>query len=121
MAMDTHLRSTLCKALILLRNRDLVEAISLLELFLRLFRCPDKPLREVLYSHIVADIKRINARRKNNKVNTRLQNFMYTMLSDDNTIAAKRSLDVMVSSTRSRCGMTKRRSMSSQVPASLDL
>ena len=43
---------------------------SLLELFFRLFRCKDKLLREVLYSHIVTDIKNINAKHKNNKVNT---------------------------------------------------
>ena len=44
--------------------------ISLLELFFALFRCKDKLLREVLYSHIVTDIKNINAKHKNNKVNT---------------------------------------------------
>ena len=43
---------------------------SLLELFFALFRCKDKLLRQVLYSHIVTDIKNINAKHKNNKVNT---------------------------------------------------
>ena len=43
---------------------------SLLELFFRLFRCKDKLLRETLFSHIVTDIKNINAKHKNNKVNT---------------------------------------------------
>uniref|UniRef100_A0A4W4GDD6 Protein SDA1 n=1 Tax=Electrophorus electricus TaxID=8005 RepID=A0A4W4GDD6_ELEEL len=41
-------------------------------------------------------IKNINAKHKNNKLNTTLQNFMYTMLRDSNPIAAKISLDVMV-------------------------
>uniref|UniRef100_A0AAQ4S9T3 Protein SDA1 n=1 Tax=Gasterosteus aculeatus aculeatus TaxID=481459 RepID=A0AAQ4S9T3_GASAC len=53
-------------------------------------------LRMTLYTHIVADIKNINSKHKNNKVNTTLQNFMYTMLRDSNPIAAKISLDVMV-------------------------
>uniref|UniRef100_A0A4W3HDN3 Protein SDA1 n=1 Tax=Callorhinchus milii TaxID=7868 RepID=A0A4W3HDN3_CALMI len=53
-------------------------------------------LRMMLYTHIVTDIKNINAKHKNNKVNTTLQNFMYTMLRDSNTIAAKMSLDVMI-------------------------
>uniref|UniRef100_A0A3B5KWQ6 Protein SDA1 n=1 Tax=Xiphophorus couchianus TaxID=32473 RepID=A0A3B5KWQ6_9TELE len=52
-------------------------------------------LRMTLYTHIVTDIKNINARHKNNKINTTLQNFMYTMLRDSNPIAAKISLDVM--------------------------
>lgn len=94
--MDAELRMTLCRALILLRNKNLLSPTSLLELFFALFRCKDKLLRQVLYSHIVSDIKNINAKHKNNKVNNTLQNFMYTMLRDSNVLAAKKSLDVMV-------------------------
>uniref|UniRef100_A0A8C5EHP7 Protein SDA1 n=1 Tax=Gouania willdenowi TaxID=441366 RepID=A0A8C5EHP7_GOUWI len=88
--------NTFCKALILLRNKDLINASRLLELFFELLRCHDKLLRKTLYTHIVSDIKNINAKHKNNKVNTTLQNFMYTMLRDNNSIAAKISLDVMI-------------------------
>ncbi|KAK3696721.1 hypothetical protein QZH41_013081 [Actinostola sp. cb2023] len=94
--MDSELRMTLCKALILLRNKDLLSPTSLLELFFKLFRCPDKLLRQVLYNHIVTDIKNINAKHRNNKVNNTLQNFLYTMLKDSNAVAAKKSLDVMI-------------------------
>lgn len=94
--MDAELRMMICRALILLRNKNLLSPTSLLELFFALFRCKDKLLRQLLYSHIVTDIKNINAKHKNNKVNTTLQNFMYTMLRDTNVIAAKKSLDVMV-------------------------
>nr|XP_046232101.1 protein SDA1 homolog [Scatophagus argus] len=93
---EPDLRMTLCKALILLRNKDLIDPAGLLELFFELLRCHDKLLRKTLYTHIVTDIKNINAKHKNNKVNTTLQNFMYTMLRDSNPIAAKISLDVMV-------------------------
>ncbi|XP_077332642.1 LOW QUALITY PROTEIN: protein SDA1 homolog [Lithobates pipiens] len=94
--MDSDLRMTLCKALIMLRNKDLISPSVLLELFFELFRCHDKLLRKTLYTHIVTDIKNINAKHKNNKVNSTLQNFMYTMLRDNNAIAAKMSLDVMI-------------------------
>lgn len=94
--MDSDLRMTFCKALIMLRNKDLISPSVLLELFFELLRCHDKLLRKTLYTHIVADIKNINAKHKNNKVNTTLQNFMYTMLRDSNAIAAKMSLDVMI-------------------------
>uniref|UniRef100_A0A4W4GAS2 Protein SDA1 n=1 Tax=Electrophorus electricus TaxID=8005 RepID=A0A4W4GAS2_ELEEL len=94
--LEPDLRMTFCKALILLRNKDLIEPTSLLELFFELLRCQDKLLRKTLYTHIVTDIKNINAKHKNNKLNTTLQNFMYTMLRDSNPIAAKISLDVMV-------------------------
>ncbi|XP_077441696.1 protein SDA1 homolog isoform X2 [Vanacampus margaritifer] len=93
---EPDLRMTFCKALILLRNKDLIDPTSLLELFFELLRCHDKLLRKTLYMHIVTDIKNINAKHKNNKVNSSLQNFMYTMLRDRNPIAAKISLDVMV-------------------------
>ncbi|XP_067846427.1 protein SDA1 homolog [Heptranchias perlo] len=94
--LDSDLRMTFCKALILLRNKNLLNPTSLLELFFELLRCRDKLLRKTLYTHIVTDIKNINAKHKNNKVNTILQNFMYTMLRDSNPIAAKISLDVMI-------------------------
>ncbi|XP_076014584.1 protein SDA1 homolog [Genypterus blacodes] len=93
--LESDLRMTFCKALILMRNKDLINPSGLLELFFELLRCHDKLLRKTLYTHIVADIKNINAKHKNNKVNTTLQNFMYTMLRDSNPIAAKISLDVM--------------------------
>lgn len=93
--LDPDLRMTFCKALILLRNKNMISPTGLLELFFELLRCHDKLLRKTLYTHIVSDIKNINAKHKNNKVNTMLQNFMYTMLRDSNPIAAKISLDVM--------------------------
>ena len=52
-----------------INTNSLVFNFSLLELFFALFRCKDKLLRQVLYSHIVTDIKNINAKHKNNKVN----------------------------------------------------
>lgn len=79
-----------------MRNRELLTPLTLLELFFQLFRCPDKSLRELLYNHIVSDIRRLNAKVKNNAVNKSLQNFMYTMLADEHAIAAKKSLDVMI-------------------------
>lgn len=57
----------------------------------------------MLYSHIVNDIKNSNAKVKNNKLNKTLQSFMFTMLesattgnSEENAIAAKKSVDVCV-------------------------
>ncbi|KAJ8338953.1 hypothetical protein SKAU_G00357390 [Synaphobranchus kaupii] len=94
--LEPDLRMTFCKALILLRNKNLINPTGLLELFFELLRCHDKLLRKTLFTHIVCDIKNINAKHKNNKVNTTLQNFMYTMLRDNNAVAAKISLDVMI-------------------------
>ena len=61
---------TLCKALILLRNKGLIPATSVLELFFEMFRCQDKLLRKTLYTYIVSDIKNVNNTHKNAKLNT---------------------------------------------------
>eukprot|EP00055_Hartaetosiga_balthica_P009316 m.36803 g.36803 ORF g.36803 m.36803 type:complete len:704 (-) comp6697_c0_seq2:1588-3699(-) len=95
-ALDPDLRQALCRSLIMLRNKGFVKSSSLLELFFKLFRVPDKLLRETLYRHIINDIRQINKKQKNNTVNKTLQNFMFVMLKDSSVMAAKKSLDVMV-------------------------
>jgi protein SDA1 len=94
--LDSDMRMTFCQALMLLRRKGLVPATTVLELCFRMFRCPDKLLRKTLYSYIVQDIKRVNAKHKNARLNVTLQNFMYTMLRDNHQIAAKMSIDVMI-------------------------
>lgn len=94
--LDSNIRMTLCRALILLRNKNLIAPMDLLQLFFKLLRSQDKALRTFLETHIINDIKNINAKHKNAKLNTQLQNFMFTMLKDTNTRAAKMSVDIMV-------------------------
>lgn len=90
------MRKILVQALVLLRNRNVITASSLLTLFFKLFRIKDKKLRSVLYHHIVNDIRRLNSRKRDEKVNRALQNFMYTMLQDTTKVAARKSLEVMI-------------------------
>ncbi|CAG8763919.1 34124_t:CDS:10 [Gigaspora margarita] len=98
--LNPNLRKTMVQGLILLRNKEIIPSITLLSLFYTLFRVRDKQLRELLYSHIISDIKNTNAKHKNNKLNKTLQNFMYTILQNTtdniNVIAAKKSLDACV-------------------------
>ncbi|XP_077258648.1 SDA1 domain containing protein Mys45A isoform X2 [Temnothorax americanus] len=94
--LDNGMRLTFCKALIQLRNKSLLEPTALLSLFFELLKCQDKVLRQFLQTHIVTDIKNINAKHKNAKVNTVLQNFMFSMLKDPNVRAAKMSVDIMI-------------------------
>ncbi|KAF9394975.1 Protein SDA1 [Podila verticillata] len=103
--LNAELRRTMVSSLVLLRNREMISSTSLLSLFFTLFRCRDKVLRDILYNHIVSDIKTSNQKAKNNKMNKTLQGFMYTMLTSaegaagtgsENAIAAKRSLDVCI-------------------------
>ncbi|KXZ52362.1 hypothetical protein GPECTOR_10g996 [Gonium pectorale] len=93
--LDGALRRQLVGALILMRNRGQVEAMAVLPLFFRLFRCQDKALRQQLFRHIVADLKAANRKTRNERLNRAVQNFMYTVVSDDNEAAAKRGLAVL--------------------------
>ncbi|KAK9811636.1 hypothetical protein WJX72_007420 [[Myrmecia] bisecta] len=93
--LDSALRQSLVKALILLRNRGQIQPTELLPVFFRLFRCQDKALRQTLFRHIVADIKGSNQKHKDDRLNRSIQNFLYSMLQDDSEIAAKKSLAVL--------------------------
>lgn len=94
--LDPTIRMTFVKALILLRNKGLIDAASVLEMFFKLFRCQDKLLRKTILNYIVNDIKKINSKQRNVKLNTTLQNFMFTMMRDEHPVVAKLALDVMV-------------------------
>ena len=52
-------------------------------------------MRSLLFNHIVADVKNVNKKHANNKINSKLQGFMYTMLRDNHLMAARMSLNVM--------------------------
>ena len=95
--LDGNMRLSFCRALILLRNKALIAPVDLHKLFFHLLRCQDKSLRSFLKDNIVNDIKNVNAKSKDQKLNASLQNYMMTMLRDPASIAAKTSLDVMIS------------------------
>ncbi|KAJ8681474.1 hypothetical protein QAD02_017261 [Eretmocerus hayati] len=101
--LDSEMRMTFCRALILLRNKGLLEPTALLSLFFELLRCQDKALRQFLQQHIISDVRGVNAARSSScKLNTALQNFMFKMLGDANARAAKMSLDIMCELYRRR-------------------
>ncbi|KAL0039901.1 hypothetical protein WJX77_011228 [Trebouxia sp. C0004] len=93
--LNSALRQSLVKSLILLRNRGHLKSAEVLPLFFRLFRCQDKGLRDLLFKHIVADIKTANQKHRNEQLNRTIQNFLYSLLATDNDVAAKKSLAVL--------------------------
>ncbi|KAJ2800956.1 Severe Depolymerization of Actin, partial [Coemansia helicoidea] len=103
--LDAELRKTIVQALILLRSRGLVSNVQVMPLFFTLFRCRDKKLRKLLFTHIVSDVKAANVgRHRDHALNKTLQNFMYTMITaadaqdkrGEGAIAAKKSLDICI-------------------------
>lgn len=78
------------------RHKDLLAPSDLLQLFFELFKCQDKTLRSFLRDHIVTDLKNTNAKHKDVKLNSSMQNFMYKMINDSHHTAAKMALDIMI-------------------------
>ncbi|RXG62333.1 Protein SDA1-like protein [Armadillidium vulgare] len=95
-SLHPSMRFVFVKALVLLRNKNLLSPTALLSLFFRLLQSQDKNLRKFLKDHIITDIKNINSKGKNMKLNKELQNFMFEMLKDNHAVAIKTSLDVMI-------------------------
>ncbi|KAJ2697654.1 Severe Depolymerization of Actin [Coemansia sp. IMI 209128] len=103
--LNGDLRKAIVQALILLRSRGVVSNLRVMPLFFTLFRCRDKSLRKLLYTHIINDVKLANkGKHRNHKLNKALQGFMYTMITaadaqdkhGEGALAAKKSLDVCV-------------------------
>ena len=55
---------SICRALVMLRHKDLLQLTDLLQLFFDLLKCQDKALRKFLRDHIITDLKNINAKHK---------------------------------------------------------
>ncbi|CAI5524065.1 unnamed protein product [Closterium sp. Naga37s-1] len=90
------LRRQLAHALILLRNRQLLGPTDLIPHFFRLFRCPDKALRKLVFAHIVNDIRRLNQKHRHEGVNRPIQNMLFSLVQEENEMAAKKSLAVLI-------------------------
>ncbi|PSN30739.1 Protein SDA1 [Blattella germanica] len=75
--LDSGMRMVFCRALILLRNKNLLTPTDLLSLFFQLLRCQDKALRSFLETHIITDIKNMNAKHKNSRLNTDIMIELY--------------------------------------------
>lgn len=94
--LHNEMRLALCKCLILLRNKNFITPFDLLELFFTLLKCQDKFLRDFLKTHIITDIKNMNMKHKDMKLNSTLQNFIFAMLQDSNGKVAKLSVDILI-------------------------
>jgi len=107
-ALQLHkeVRKACVSALILMRNKGALEPLRLMELFFRLMAVvQDKALRELLYKHMVNDIRNINKKgKRDDKVNRSIQSYLHRVVSahgDEGTgnesatdIAAKRATDM---------------------------
>jgi len=90
-------RMACCRALMILRSRNFIPLQNLLPLFFELSKCQDKQLRSYIRQNIISDIKSMNKKSRNEKVNKELQKFMFDKLSNhQQEMSAKFALDIMI-------------------------
>ena len=103
-ALAGDVRRTLVTALILLRNRGILEALPLFKALTPLFRVKDKYLRDLVSTHIVADVRSMNLKKgkRDDGSNKGLQALMYGLVGDEHAGTAKRVLDILIELHRRR-------------------
>lgn len=87
-------RLVLVKALILMRNKNVLSAEELLPVLFALFPIHDKTMRQLMSRHIAADIKGANKKGRNEQFNRKIQNILLPMLEQEDEVCAKRALSL---------------------------
>lgn len=74
-------RQACVSALILMRNKGAIPPVTLFELFFQLLSTvPDKNIRESCYKHLVNDIRNLNKKAQNERINRTVQSFLHKVI-----------------------------------------
>ncbi|MFH4976396.1 hypothetical protein AB6A40_003105 [Gnathostoma spinigerum] len=95
-----EVRLSFCKGLVILRNRRIISALEVLEVFFELVRCQDKKLRQFIFGSTMAILKKLNSGRRDPKLYSKIQQFFFLKLKDSHAIVARTAQLVLVSSFR---------------------
>lgn len=94
-SLQPMLRRQLTQALILLRNRQMIDLVEILPVLMELQTLGDRALRKLASLHVVQDIRRMNLKHRNESKNRALQNVLFHLLQEDNEARSKRALMVL--------------------------
>jgi protein SDA1 len=95
MTLHPDVRLKIFQALILLRNKEILDPLLLIKLSFKLFAISDKTLRRTLSEFIFNDIKNINAKKNNEKLNRAVQSILFAVVADDTTQAARKTVEIL--------------------------
>ncbi|CAD31812.3 Protein SDA1 homolog [Caenorhabditis elegans] len=98
--LDPEVRMAFCKALVLLRNQDMIDPIILMETFFELVKVEDKVLRKFLLSSISAHLKRVYHKKKDVKMLGKIQNLCFSKMKDSRSIVARAAQLVCIDAFR---------------------
>eukprot|EP01035_Chromulina_nebulosa_P027647 gene27647-36390_t len=88
-------REKLFQSLVLMRNKALMDPLLVIKLSFRLFAINDKALRVALGDYIINDIKIINQKKNNDKLNRAIQAFLFTIVTEEVSVTAKKSVQIL--------------------------
>lgn len=88
-------RIKLFQALILMRNKSLIDPVLLIKLSFKLFSVNDKTLRVGLSEYIFNDIKTINIKKQHESINRSIQAVLYNVVAEDTTVTARKTVDIL--------------------------
>ncbi len=95
-------RAKLLQACIHLRNKDMIDPLTLLKLSFKLMAVQDKTMRTTLAEFIFNDIKAINLNKTNEKLNKRVQAMLYGLVEEDTSVVARKAVLIMCELYRRR-------------------
>lgn len=82
--LEYELRDKIVGSLCLLRNKDVIDSVALLNtLFPVLIATPSKSLRALLFTKILSDLRSSNVKTTNHKLNRTIQTVLYNLLESD--------------------------------------
>ncbi|KAK8190292.1 SDA1-domain-containing protein [Phyllosticta capitalensis] len=86
--LEHELRDKLVGALVLLRNKDVIDSARLINaLFPVLVATPSKSFRALIFQKILSDIRSSNAKTTNHRLNRTMQTVLFNLLTSDRTSA----------------------------------
>jgi protein SDA1 len=95
-------RAKLLQALMLMRSKQMLDPLVLIKLGFRLISIQDKNLRVTVKDYIVQDIKAMNHDKRNEKLNRRVQAFLFSVVADDESVTARKTVDILAELYRRR-------------------
>ncbi|VDN17470.1 unnamed protein product [Gongylonema pulchrum] len=88
-ALDPEVRLAFCKALVTLRNRKIIDALAVLDLFFTLIPCEDKVLRKFICGSINALLKKLALQQRDRKLLSEVQALLFTKLKESRRVVVR--------------------------------
>lgn len=85
-SLEPELRDKIVGSLVLLRKKELIDSVALLNtLFPLLVSTPSKTLRALLFTKILSDLRSSNSKTTNHKLNRTIQTVLYNLITSEPT------------------------------------